>query len=297
MGLGKVAAKGVANVQQPDINEVGNVLAAYKSEGDPTSYEAAYRDLEVLVEHSLDMYRHELALILYPVFPFMYLELVYNGHEGAAKEFIAKFGPRQESYYQEDIKKLSFVTKKDHMKGNELMENFNTSQFTVRMSRDTYTQLRQQKKHLSEKKHTLLWNVIQEHLYLDVYEGLPRSKNQIDSTAGAVTGEANRQANKSKVYYGLLREPDVAPLPQDDEDDQEDGDKPKKKKKKENPFAKKSKNDPNAPIATRMPFPEMKDSDKLEKAKAIRESFKRANLGPDNIPSICMYSLMNCSSR
>ena len=63
----------------------------------------------------------------------------------------------------------------------------------------------------------------------------------------------------------------------------------RKRKKKENILSKKSKNDPNAPIATRMPFPEMKDSDKLEKAKAIRESFKRANLGPDNIPSICMY--------
>jgi len=281
---------------QPD-NEVGNVLAAYKSDGDPTSYEAAYGDLEVFVENSLDMYRYELALILYPVFVHMYLELVYNQHEEAAKNFIAKFGPRQESYYQEDIKKLSFVTKKEHMKGNELMDNFNTSQFTVRMSRDTYTQLRQQKKHLSEKKHSLLWNVIQEHLYLDVYEGLPRSKSQIDSTAGAMTGEANRQANKAKVYYGLLREPDVAPLPQDDEEEGDDADKPKKKKKKENILAKKSKNDPNAPIATRMPFPEMKDSDKMEKAKAIRESYKRANLGPDNIPSICMYSLMNVSSR
>ena len=73
------------------------------------------------------------------------------------------------------------------------MDNFNTSQFTVRMSRDTYTQLRQQ------KKHSLLWNVIQEHWYLDMYEGLPRSKSQIDSTAGAMTGEANRQANKAKV--------------------------------------------------------------------------------------------------
>ena len=92
------------------------------------------------------------------------------------------------------------------------------------------------------------------------------------------------------MYYGLLREPDVVPLPQDDEDEADDGgDKPKKKKKKENFFNKKSKNDPNAPVATRMPFPEMKDSDKIEKAKALRESFKRAHLGPDNIPSICMY--------
>ena len=92
-----------------------------------------------------------------------------------------------------------------------------------------------------------------------------------------------------QVYYGLLREPDVAPLPQEEDEEGEDGDKPKKKKKKENILAKKSKNDPNAPIATRMPFPEMKDSDKMEKARAIRESYKRANLGPDNIPSICMY--------
>eukprot|EP00090_Calanus_glacialis_P040049 TRINITY_DN6978_c0_g1_i1.p1 TRINITY_DN6978_c0_g1~~TRINITY_DN6978_c0_g1_i1.p1 ORF type:complete len:749 (-),score=253.58 TRINITY_DN6978_c0_g1_i1:122-2248(-) len=294
--LAKVQGGASAPTVQPD-TEVGNVLAAYKSDDDPTSYEAAYSDLEVFVENSLDMYRHELALILYPVFVHMYLELVYNQHEDPAKHFIALFGPRQESYYQEDIKKLSFVTKKEHMKGNELMDNFNTSQFTVRMSRDTYTQLRQQKKHLSEKKHSLLWNVIQEHLYLDVYEGLPRSKSQIDSTAGAMTGEANRQANKAKVYYGLLREPDVAPLPQEEDEEGEDGDKPKKKKKKENILAKKSKNDPNAPIATRMPFPEMKDSDKMEKARAIRESYKRANLGPDNIPSICMYSLMNVSSR
>ena len=46
-----------------------------------------------------------------------------------------------------------------------------------------------------------------------------------------------------------------------------------------------------------MPFPDLRDSDKLEKAKALRESLKRANLGPNNIPSICMYTLMNVSSQ
>ena len=62
---------------------------------------------------------------------------------------------------QEDIKKLSYITKRQHMIGSELMENFQTSQFTVRMSRDTYSQLRQQKKFLSERKHAILWNIIQ----------------------------------------------------------------------------------------------------------------------------------------
>ena len=65
------------------------------------------------------------------------------------------------SALQEDIKKLSYITKRQHMIGSELMENFQTSQFTVRMSRDTYSQLRQQKKFLSERKHAILWNIIQ----------------------------------------------------------------------------------------------------------------------------------------
>ena len=59
-----------------------------------------FSDLEKFVESSLDIYRHELALILYPVFVHMYLELVYNQHEEEARRFIQRLGSRQESYYQ-----------------------------------------------------------------------------------------------------------------------------------------------------------------------------------------------------
>ena len=63
--------------------------------------------------------------------------------------------------------------------------------------------MRQQKKFLSERKHTVLWNIIQEHLYLDVYEGIARNRGQINATAGGMIGEANRQANRAKIFYGL----------------------------------------------------------------------------------------------
>ena len=53
------------------------------------------------------MYGHELALILYPVFVHMYLELVYNHHEEEAKQLIGRFGPVQENNYQENISGLS----------------------------------------------------------------------------------------------------------------------------------------------------------------------------------------------
>ena len=45
-----------------------------------------------------------------------------------------------------------------------------------------------------------MWNIIQEHLYLDVYEGIARNKKQIAATAGGMVGEANRQANRCVVW-------------------------------------------------------------------------------------------------
>lgn len=68
--------------------------------------------------------------------------------------------------------------------------------------------------------------------------------------------------NKAKVFYGLLKEPDLQCFLQVDEDDDVEctgeGDKPKKKKaKKDSLFSKKAKSDPNAPPVDRMPLPEL----------------------------------------
>ncbi|KAG8238975.1 hypothetical protein J437_LFUL013957 [Ladona fulva] len=244
-------------------SEVSSVLSAYKSEGDPEIYEGAYTDLKKFVEGALDMYKHELGLILYPVFVHMYLELVYNGHEERAIQFMEKFGGEQEEWYSEDLKILSRVTKKEHMKGNELTDTFKSSEFIIRMSRDTLSLL---KRHLQqERKHSILLNIVQEHLYFDMYEGVARNRQQIQATAGGMVGEASRQDNKAKVYYGLLKEPDIQYVPVEEEEEGEGGgteggagDRPKKKKAKKDPlFSKKAKSDPNAPSNDRMPLPEL----------------------------------------
>lgn len=61
------------------------------------------------------------------------------------------------------------------------------------MSRDSYTLL---KRHLQTKKNNFLLNLIQEHLYIDVFDGIPRNKKQISAVSGALGGEARREANK-----------------------------------------------------------------------------------------------------
>jgi hypothetical protein len=56
--------------------------------------------------------------------------------------------------------------------------------------------------------------------------------------------------------------------------------KPKKKKSKRDCLQalKKQKTDPNAPGSTRMPFPDMRDVDKAERAKALKEMTRRQTL-------------------
>ncbi|PIK49930.1 putative transcription initiation factor TFIID subunit 5 [Apostichopus japonicus] len=85
---------------------------------------------------------------------------------------------------------------------------------------------------------------------------MPRSKEQIDAASGGMCGEAKRKANKSKMSFGLLKEPDINLLLDDEEEGVDGEDKPKKKKAKRLDV-KKSKPDPNAPAQNRIPLPEI----------------------------------------
>ncbi|XP_071943039.1 transcription initiation factor TFIID subunit 5-like [Antedon mediterranea] len=286
-----VKEKDIQNNEASNNQDVSSVLSAYNNESDPTFYHEHYNNLMQFIEDSLDVQKSELSQMLYPVFVHMYLELVYNDHENQAKHFFDEYSKEQEDYHQEDLTKLSVVTKKDHMTKNELMVCFRTSKYVIRLSRDSYQSLR---RYLKDKQNSTVLTILEDHLYVDVFDGMPRNKEQISAKAGGMVGEARRDANKSKVYFGLLKEPDINLQLDDEEESGEGDDKPKKKKpKKDSLSSKKNKPDPNAPPNTRVPLPELKDSDKLARAIALRESLKRIRLAADSLPSICFYSFLN----
>jgi len=61
-----------------------------------------------------------------------------------------------------------------------------------------------------------------------VFDGIPRTKQQIDLTSGGLLGESARESNKTKIFHGLLKEPDINIPVEDDDDAGGDGeDKPK----------------------------------------------------------------------
>lgn len=64
--------------------------------------------------------------------------------------------------------------------------------------------------------------------------------------------------NKTKIFYGLLKEPELQSLAFVDEDEgEEDGDRPKRRRYRKDPLFKSKKNDPNAPPISRIPLPEL----------------------------------------
>lgn len=349
----KILLKETANIiNDDDINNLANVdlmmmketnfsSLVYQTEENPNIYEENYKQLQRFVDSSLDSYRHELSKLLYPVFVHMYLELVCSGHEDQAKSFMRLFGRQQEFCYSNDIEKLSLITRIEHLSMyNEVLESFRDSQqlYTIRLSRDSYNYL---KRFLQDKsqtssgigKATILVNIIQEHLFIDVYEGLTRSRMNVEALSGAMFGEANRDINKKRVYYGLFKEPDIKidmmydlDLDLDCSTSQHNLNsndvsmndtsgaigggssttttggahtssysmKKMKKMKKDSSQSKKARNDPNAPPLTRIPIPELRDTEQLEKRRAKKEASKALKLENENVlPSICLYTLLN----
>ncbi|XP_047515654.1 transcription initiation factor TFIID subunit 5 [Pieris napi] len=282
------------NLDLPEV-EIANILSVHHTESDPFTYEHAYDCLKKFIENSLDICKYELSTLLYPVFVHMYLSLILYDHNEHAAKFLERFGQEQEDYYQDDLQQLSIVKAKEQIKGNELAEIYSTNKFDVQLSRDASSQL---KRFLHEQKSSpVIINIINNHILIDIHDGPGRTQAQVKATAGGILGEASRNENRAKVYYGLLKEPYIEVLatpPEDEEEVEETPDKPKKKKaKKDNVFMKKPKVDPNAPPTDRIPLPELKETDKIEKGKALREASKRVQLGPETLPSICFYTLLN----
>ena len=257
-------------------------------------YDQHFCNLQEFVAKSLDMYRSELALILYPIFVYMFLDLIKQGREMAAGEFFAKHRHSFESYHQEDLDKLSTLHRREQLPSHQLAVSLRSEKYVVCMARDSFQCL---VRHLQEHQQNLVLNLINQYLLMDLNNGLPRGRHDIALAAGALGGEAPSAANKAQVFYGMPRDPDmVAAMNEQDDEDGEDGKAKKKKPKRDaGALGKKGKQAvaPNAPPPGRLPLPTLKDREREMKRSAARELSKATPLGDDNMPSVCFFTMLN----
>lgn len=298
---------GTRKVQASAANEAKAVTEANAAEAlakfigddsfDAQQYEQAYEELRTFVEDSLDIYKHELSMVLYPILVQIYFKIIASGQVEKARGFIEKYKSDLDGYYIEGLFNLLLISKPEELLDNDLVTAMETDKFVIRMSRDAHSLF---KRHIQDRRQEVVADIVAKYLHFDTYEGMARNKLQCVATAGSHIGDAKRQDNKIRVYYGLLKEVDFqtlttpAPAPEEEDDDPDAPDRPKKKKPKKDPLlSKKSKSDPNAPAIDRIPLPELKDADKLLKLKALREASKRLPLSKDQLPSAVFYTVLN----
>jgi len=274
--------------------DVKRALSPYRSSEDPTLFSDHYMQLKSFVDTSLDAHKCELQCLMYPIFIHMYYELVVRNCEEEARKFFDQFSTDQDECYIEDLQQIALATKPHQIQDCQIFENFKNNKFVLNISRDAYSHF---KRFLLSKNFATILAVVSEKLSINAYEGASRNKLQVERTSGAMMGDSAKDANKVKVLHGLLKEPEINVQLEDDDEDvtgPDDSKSSKKRKSKKDTQMKKAKSDPNAPPTNRIPLPEMKDSDKLERARCLRELSKKVNLGPDSLPSILFYTFMNC---
>ncbi|KAA0186815.1 Transcription initiation factor TFIID subunit 5 [Fasciolopsis buskii] len=221
----------------------------------------------------------ELSSLLYPIFVYLYLRLISGGLCDEARKFLETFRKYQEDFYQSDIILLAHITDPDQLLLNPLVESFRSSEFVVSVANSSYTLLRH---FLQQNGLGIIQNVLNEQLSVEVIDGPPRTRLQLDVRRGALFGEAPREANKEPVLYGLLSDPALRTSGSTDSsqtttdgslnDAADDGDidpvSTKKKRRRDILGAAPSchsgkdaqKTDSNSPSMDRIPLPKLRDT-------------------------------------
>ncbi|KAL5534287.1 hypothetical protein ACEPAG_749 [Sanghuangporus baumii] len=103
---------------------------------DPTDRHEGFRDLEVWVEGSLDMYQPEFRPILFPIFCHFYLDLIQLG-----LEFFKAFSPSLVPYHTKTLHRLSTLLLPSHVQQDELAQRFRNEKYVLRVSRSGFNLL------------------------------------------------------------------------------------------------------------------------------------------------------------
>lgn len=99
-------------------------------------YFRAYSMLKNWIDSSLEMYKPELSRIIYPIFIYVFLQLVAKDPL-QARRFFDKYSEDYKSLHGSEINKLFSVNSIDHIKENELAQGFQKNKYKITISRTT----------------------------------------------------------------------------------------------------------------------------------------------------------------
>jgi transcription initiation factor TFIID subunit 5 len=109
-----------------------------RSENDAARYFDGYGNLRSWAYNSLDSYRHELLLVLYPVFIHCFMDLVAQGYMQEARTFFHMFREDHEMMHLRDLQKLEGILSPSHLEEMELARLSRQNKVKIRLCQVQY---------------------------------------------------------------------------------------------------------------------------------------------------------------
>ncbi|RID76685.1 hypothetical protein BRARA_B03647 [Brassica rapa] len=187
----------------PELNKL--IRSFSQSENDPSRYREGYSKLRSWGYNSLDLYKHELVRVMYPVFIHCYMDLVGKGHTQEARSFFNSFRKDHEMVHLRDLQKLGGVLAPSHLQEMEFARSLRQSKVNIKICQYSYDLLIQ---YLHRTESTLMLGIINEHINFQVYSGQPNSASD-DIEAVTIVGSFHETAdhvNQKEIHWGLLED-------------------------------------------------------------------------------------------
>ncbi|RMD43670.1 hypothetical protein DV735_g1412, partial [Chaetothyriales sp. CBS 134920] len=99
----------------------------------PKVFDAFYR-LQSWADDALDLYRPEVQRLLWPIFVYLYLELVNHAHPRDGSRFAAKFGETFRKEHEVDLRSLEKITLPEHLKDENIAKIYSENKYRLTLT-------------------------------------------------------------------------------------------------------------------------------------------------------------------
>ncbi|GMI95110.1 TBP-associated factor 5 [Hibiscus trionum] len=174
-------------------------------EDEVARYRDGYSKLRSWTYSSLDLYKHELLRVLYPVFIHSFMDLVAKGHLQEARTFFNAFHEDHQLMHSRDLKKLEGVLSLSHLEEMEFARSLRQNKVNIKICQYSYDLLLQ---YLHKTQSSAMLGVVNEHINFQVISGQPGSISddmEVVTLIGSCQDAAN-QINQKEIHWGLLED-------------------------------------------------------------------------------------------
>lgn len=187
--------------------EIASQILSFSSEleSSPAQYHEGYGKLRSWAYSSLDLYKHELLRVLYPVFVHCFMDLIAKGHIQEARIFFNGFREDHEMMHSRDLQKLEGVLSPSHLEEMEFAHSLRQSKFNIKICQYSYDLLLQ---YLHKTQSVVMLGLINEHINFQVSPGQPSSLSD-DAEVVTLMGSGQDAANlinQKEIHWGLLED-------------------------------------------------------------------------------------------